>query len=53
MENKFIGYNFGIDDGPKSKLSKTGTHKELIALNILEYKYRVNKSRDLSRDHFA
>ena len=53
MENKFIGYNFGIDDGPKSKLSKFGTHKELIVLNILEYKYCVNKSRDLSRDHFA
>ena len=45
-----IGYNFGIDDGPESKF---GTHKEFIALNILEYKYCVNKSRDLSRDHFA
>ena len=29
------GYNFGIDDGDKSKF---GTHKELIVLNILKYK---------------
>ena len=37
--------NFGIDDGPESKF---GTHKELIVLNILKYKYCVNKSRDMS-----
>ena len=46
----FIGYNFGINDGAESQFR---THKELIVLNILEYKYRVNKSRDMSRDHFA
>ena len=40
-----IGYNFNIDDGTESKL---GTHKELTVLNILKYKYCVNK-----RDHFA
>ena len=46
----FIGYNFGIDDGAESKF---GTHKELIVLNILKYIYCVNKSRDVSCDHFA
>ena len=46
----FIGYNLGIDDGAESKF---GTHKELIVLTILKYKYGVNKSRDMSRDHFA
>ena len=44
------GYHFGIDDGAESKF---GTHKELIVLNILKYKHCVNKSRDMSRDHFA
>ena len=34
-----IGYNYGIDDGAESKL---GTHKELIVLNILKYKYWLN-----------
>ena len=43
-------YNFGIDDGAESKF---GTNKELIVLNILKYEYCVNKSRDMSRDHFA
>ena len=46
----FIGYNFGIDDGA---VSKFGTHKELIAFNILKYKYYVNQSCDMSRDHFT
>ena len=46
----FIGYNFGLDDGAESK---TGTHKELNILTILKYKHCVNKSRDLSCDHFA
>ena len=46
----FIGYNLSIDDGAESKF---GTHKELIVLTILKYKYGVNKSRDMSRDHFA
>ena len=45
-----IDYNFGIDDSVELKF---GTHKELIVLNILKYKYCVNKSRDMSRDHFA
>ena len=26
---------------------------ELMVLNILKYKHCVNKSRDMSRDHFA
>ena len=30
-----------------------GTHKELIVRNILKYKYRVNESRDMAREHFA
>ena len=46
----FIGYNFGIDDDAESKF---GAHKELIAFNILNYKFCVNQSRDLSRDHFT
>ena len=46
----FIDYNFGIDDSAESKF---GTHKELIVLNILKYKYCVNKSGDMSRDCFA
>ena len=41
----FIGYNVGIDDGPESKF---GASKELIVLNILKYKYCVNKSHDMS-----
>ena len=46
-----IDYTFGIDDGTKLKF---GTHKKLIViLNILKQKYYVNKSRDMSRDHFA
>ena len=45
-----IGYNVGIDDDAKSKF---GTHKELIVLNILKYKYCVNLARDMSRDQFA
>ena len=47
---KLIGYNVGIDDDAKSKF---GTHKELIVLNILKYKYCVNQSHDMSRDQFA
>ena len=33
-------------------LADIGTHKELIVLNILKYKYCVNQSH-MSRDHFA
>ena len=46
----FIGCNFSLDDGAESKI---GTHKELFAFNILKYKYCVNQSRDISRDHFT
>ena len=42
--------NSGIVDGAESKF---GTHKEIIVLNILKYKYCGNQSRDMSRDHFA
>ena len=44
-----IDYNLGIDDNAELRL---GTHKELIVINILKYKYFVIKSRDMSRDHF-
>ena len=44
-----IDYNFNIDDNAELKF---GTLKELTVINILNYKYFVNKSRDMSRDHF-
>ena len=47
---KMIGYYFGTHYGAESNFA---AHKELIALKILKYKYCVNKSRDISRDHFA
>ena len=50
MENDLLAINFGADDDAESKF---GTHKELIVLNILNYKYWVNKSGDMSREHFA
>ena len=34
-------------------LNQNSAHKELIVLNILKYKYCVNKSGDMSRDCFA
>ena len=34
-------------------LKSNFAHKQLIVFNILKYKYGVNKSRDLARDHFA
>ena len=40
-----MAYNLGIDDGAELKF---GTHKELIVLKILKYKYCVNESRDVS-----
>ena len=46
----FVSYNFGIDDGAESKF---GTNKELIVPNALKYKCCVNKSCDMSHDHFA
>ena len=46
----FISYNFGIDDGAKSKF---GTYKELIALNILKFKDFVIRTGDMSPNHFA
>ena len=39
-----IGFNFGTDDGAKSKF---GASKELMVLNILNYECCVNKSRDM------
>ena len=39
-----------MDDGVKSNF---GTHKELIVLKILQYKYYVNKSRDIPHDYLA
>ena len=47
---KVIGYYFGTHYGAESNFT---AHKELIVLNILKYKYCVNRSRDISRDHFA
>ena len=40
----------GTDHGTDSKFA---TNKELIVLHILRCKYCVNKSRDMSRDHFS
>ena len=40
----------GTDHGTDSKFA---TNKELIVPNILRCKYCVNKSRDMSRDHFS
>ena len=34
-------------------LNQNLAHEELIVVNSLKYKYGVNKSRDMSRDHFA
>ena len=45
-----FGYNFGLDDGAEWKI---GTHKELIAFNILKYEYCVNQTRDMSWEHFT
>ena len=45
-----IGYSFGIADGGESKFA---TQQKLITLNIFKYKYYVNKSCDMSRDHFV
>ena len=49
MENYLL--NFGKDDGayPKSDLAHI---KTLLSLT-LKCKYCVNKSRDMSRDHFV
>ena len=49
-EKWIIGYNLGMDDGVKSNF---GTHKELIVLKIVQYKYYVNKSRDMPHDYLA
>ena len=43
-------YNFGTDNGAESKV---GAQKKLIVLNILKYKYCVNKSCDISRVYFS
>ena len=34
-------------------LNQNLAHKELIVLNIFEYKYCVHKSRGMSRDHLV
>ena len=47
---RFIGYNFGTDYGAGIKIWHT---KELIVVIILKYKYCVNRSRDVSQDHFS
>lgn len=39
-----------MDDGVKSNF---GTQKELVVLKILQYKYYVNKSRNMPRDYLA
>ena len=49
MQNELLAINLA-DDGAESKF---GTHKELIVLNILRYKYCVNKSRNMSSDHLS
>ena len=47
---RFIGYNFGSDYGAESEFGK---RKELIVVNILKYRYCVNKSLDISDDRLA
>ena len=51
----FIDPAFGIFVcGPlRSFVVNVCTHKELITLNILKYKYCVNMSRATSRDQFG
>lgn len=39
-----------MDDGVKSNF---GTQKELVVLKILQYKYYVNKSRNMPHDYLA
>ena len=34
-------------------LNQNLAHKELIAFTILNYKFCVNQSRDMSREHFT
>ena len=34
-------------------LNRNLAHEEVIVLNILTYRYCVNKSQDISRNHFA
>ena len=46
----FIAYNVGTDYGAGIKIWYT---KELIVVNISKYKYCVNRSRDMSFDHFS
>jgi len=43
-------YNFSTDYGAESKFDR---HEDLIVLNILKYKYCVDKSGDMARDHLS
>ena len=49
MENDLLA----ITSAQIMELYLCGAHKELIVLNISKYEYCVNKSRDMSLDHFA
>ena len=52
MENNFLATTSAMKVTLNQNLADIGTHKELIVLNILKYKYCVNQSH-MSRDHFA
>ena len=52
MENELLAITSAQMMGLICK-SKFGTQKELIVLSILKHKHCVNKSRGMSRDHFA
>ena len=52
MENNFLAITSAMMVTLNQNLTDIGTHKELIVLNILKYKYCVNQSH-MSRDHFA
>ena len=46
----FIGYNIGTDYEAGIEIWHT---KEIIVVKISKYKYCVNRSRDMSYDHFS
>ena len=49
MENQFLT----VTSAEMMVLNQNLAPKELIVLNILKYKHRVNKSRDMSRGYFS
>ena len=49
-EQWFIGYHVGTDYGAGIKIWHTN---ELFVVNISKDKYCVNRSRDISYDHFS